>query len=337
MSKDQILIVDFACPDPYDANTLKTKPMGGTEATVVRVAEGLSEWYDVTVIQHNRAKTTKNGAAYAPMTAINDIKHPKQVICLRDPRPLAFLKNQYPDAGLFLWLHDLDTIPSNLAKVEPLLHDVGANVICVSNFHKTHIIDSLRPAVQDRLRSYIVDYIYNPIDDDLKPKEQSKVDDTKLLFMSSPHKGLELVLKAFDRVKRAFPQYRLHIANPGYLKDTISDDHKVKVLGSLNHDDVIRELRSSFCLFYPNHDYFTRETFGIVYAEANAVGTPVIAHPIGAAREVLSKPTSQLLDCRNMDLILNTLEAWQHKRPKPKANPKFRLKEVLSEWRRRFK
>ena len=46
----RVVIFDPITPKPYSLQTLKCEPMGGTEATVVRVAERL----DAVVVQHNR-------------------------------------------------------------------------------------------------------------------------------------------------------------------------------------------------------------------------------------------------------------------------------------------
>ena len=56
-------------------------------------------------------------------------------------------------------------------------------------------------------------------------------------------------------------------------------------LGALPPAQVIEQARSALCVFMPN--FLMPETFGLVFAEANAVGTPVLAHDCGAAREVL--------------------------------------------------
>jgi hypothetical protein len=45
-----VLFYDPVCQEPYDTRTLRTAAMGGTEATLTRVADAL----DAFVIQHNR-------------------------------------------------------------------------------------------------------------------------------------------------------------------------------------------------------------------------------------------------------------------------------------------
>ena len=47
-----MLFIDPVTPKPYSTETLRNQPLGGTEATVVRVAEYL----DAIVVQHNRTE-----------------------------------------------------------------------------------------------------------------------------------------------------------------------------------------------------------------------------------------------------------------------------------------
>jgi glycosyltransferase involved in cell wall biosynthesis len=113
------------------------------------------------------------------------------------------------------------------------------------------------------------------------------------------------------------------------------------------------------CAFCPNFEY--PETFGLVLAESNAVGTPVIAHRIGAAAEVIGDPR-QLLDtpklatlayraCRRVgrgeaiggrvvDRIggfrtyVERIAAWRAGgRPVVAARPAFARAAVLDEWK----
>ncbi len=145
--------------------------------------------------------------------------------------------------------------------------------------------------------------IYNPIADLLCP-DDTVVQANKLLFLSSPHKGLKETLTIFSEVKKYFPHFQLVISNPGYRAMTYSLPEQVSFLGVLRHEEVIQQLRESFCVFYPQ--YIKPETFGLIDAEANAVGTPVLAHNFGAAEEILSD-SSQLIDGRQIDAVVSKL------------------------------
>jgi len=74
------------------------------------------------------------------------------------------------------------------------------------------------------------------------------------------------------------------------------------------------------------------ETFGLVLAESNAVGTPVLTHPLGAAPEVLGT-AEQLIDTTDVEAVIQRIMAWRDgQRPVVKANPAFYLSNVANEW-----
>src|SRR5215469_10335658 len=54
-----VLFFDPGCPTPYSRRTLEQAALGGTEATVIRIAEAL----DAEVMQHNR---TESEGRYRP-------------------------------------------------------------------------------------------------------------------------------------------------------------------------------------------------------------------------------------------------------------------------------
>ena len=119
------------------------------------------------------------------------------------------------------------------------------------------------------------------------------------------------------------------------------------------------EVRSALCVFYPN--FVLPETFGLVFAEASAVGTPVLTHDCGAASEVLADPR-QLLPiapaARRYERVARLLpdalrpmlaaraarrgifepyvarvRAWLTDRPRTAPDPRFRLAAVTERWR----
>lgn len=326
-----ILFYDNVCPKPYASDTLSGEPIGGTEATVIRVADRLYQNdYDVYVEQHCRKLTTVNdleeapSATYAPPGECRVASH---VVCLRDMTPLEGLRRRFPDAKLYLWLHDTGglEIPANL----DLLANLKVTILTVSNAHKTQIIDLLR--LNSRYQGQVqVKRIYNPIDDELKP--EGDYNPNKLVFFSSPHKGLEYTLSVFKNLLSFNPDFKLYVANPGYYPDLKDLEARGSVvnLGQLPHHEVIRHVREALCVFHLNHVF--PETFGLVYAEANAVGTPCLTHSLGATYEVLDHP-QETVDTRNPKAVIDRVMNW-HKgyRPIVRGKPEFRLSNVAKQW-----
>jgi len=317
----------------------------------VRVVEAL----DAVLMQHNRRTTD---GRYRPPQPSSVVDH---VVVLRDARAIDSARQLFPNARIHLWLHDLvapgSTRAQWLASADAALACGGGTVICVSNFLRQRaqaVLQSLTRSTAVEVRT-----IFNPIDDALD-RNGTALDPGKLVFLSSPNKGLSYSLAAFQAVRRAFPEMRLCVANPGYraLGAIALDD--VEWLGVLPPARAFAEARSAFCVFMPN--FVLPETFGLVFAEANAVGTPVIAHDCGAAREVLH-PQNPVLPVhrsqRNFELLtavlpwraklslaamtrqssifddyVETLRAWRERgRPAVSADPRFRMSRVAEDWR----
>ncbi len=329
-----VIFIDFVCPKPYDLETLKTEGLGGTEATVVRIAEALSKSHRVFVLQHCREKASiTETVSYLPVDG--DTPTPDYVVHLRTAMGIPFFAEKAPQARQFLWCHDLLTANKAFYQDLPILHKNNVTAITVSNYHKSEAVDAMLSCKQVdwfNNRQYpAVITISGGIDDDLVP-DSTPIDKNSLVFLSSPHKGLAQTISVFKACKRVLPELKLSVTNPGYFAtpDMVIPEG-VELLGSLPHAKVMEKLRSALCLFYPSTDYRVRETFGMVLAESLAVGTPVIAHTMGAVPEVLAQ-SRMAMDCTRIDLIKERLFQWQRERPKVGLDPAYRTSEVIKKW-----
>ncbi len=324
---DPLLIADSACNKPYDLETLNSQALGGTEATVVRIAEKLGATRPVVVHQHNRRETSRSAnVTYAPLSNQSGPWH--AIIVLRNPALALEMKEKFNNTPVWLWQHDLATI--SLMRFLKSLANQNIGIITVSDFLKQQIIDLAK------LDPYLsplpnIVRIYNPIDDQLSP-DATPFDRHKLAFISSPHKGLDYTLSVFKIIQERHPQFELIVTNPGYYQPDFKllNVPNVRYLGNLRHADNMRMIRSALCLFFLNHVF--PETFGLVFAEANAVGTPVLTHPLGAAPEVLTNP-EQLIDTHDIEAVETRLLQWhQGSRPKVSGDERFRLSAIARQW-----
>lgn len=326
----RILFVDNVCPKPYDPHVLATESLGGTEGTVVRVAEGLNaRGGNVIVKQHCRSGNyvSDNGTAYLPFGEHSDYK-PTHVIVLRAPMALYQARKQFPNAKLYLWCHDLFG-GAGWAEGFKAIVDTQTVPIVVSEFHKTNMYDTMRSLKLE----YAIPCrrIYNPIADDLVP-DGTPVDVNKLVFFSSPHKGLEHTLRVFEQFQNFddLKDIKLYVANPGYFAnhDTGAMRNVVN-LGALSNREVVDQVRSALCVLHLNMVF--PETFGIVHAEANAVGTPFLSSRSGAVPETADHP-GELIDVADAKAVIERVRQWRQGRPKVRGNPNFRLKNVVRDW-----
>jgi glycosyltransferase involved in cell wall biosynthesis len=347
----RILFFDPVCQRPYDTATLQRQALGGTEATVTRIADAL----DAFVIQHNR---TEASGRYRPPERISGIT---TVVVNREARALSEVRKLYPDARIYLWMHDQLRPGSKrarrLARTAALLRELSVSVICVSDSHRRDVEQTLdRIGVADRVRALT---IYNPVDDSLAP-DGSPIDDRKLVFFSSPNKGLRFTLDAFRALRRRMPELRLVVGNPGYKSGTASRIDGVEYLGPQPQARIHAEVRTALCTFFPN--FVIPETFGLVLAESKALGTPVLTHDCGAALEVLGdvrqvlpvtlahrlyeaalkrvSPAWRAGPARLADRLglfepyIERIRAWRSgDRPLTTPDPRFHLSAVVKRWR----
>src|SRR4029077_14503115 len=112
---------------PYDTRTLTQRATGGTEATVTRIADALGGY----VMQHNR---TTNEGRYRVAGRLAGIRN---VVLVRESRALPLIRDLFPQARVYLWLHDQLNPGSKrarrLAATAAVLRELAVTVVCVSD------------------------------------------------------------------------------------------------------------------------------------------------------------------------------------------------------------
>lgn len=322
----KLLILDTACPKPYTLKSLETDTLGGTEATCIRLCRELSKRFEVAVLQHNRAHTLVEDNITYLKNDQGKLDHQADVyITLRDPGTYANLVKSAPAAKHYLWMHDV-LAGEYLEHTLKVLDGIPAHFIVGTVWQHSQLSQALGSKTQHNWKITILPNFVEAYCD----RSYIGYDNYQLINFSSPHKGLLNVLRLFEKLRVVEPRFILKIANPGYFESVTEVPENVFNLGVMKHRELMSIVETSLCLFYPNTTF--AETFGLVYAEANALGTPVIAHNIGAASEVLSTP-SQIIDCNNDQLVIDTVIKWSKgERPVVKAREQYTINEAIREW-----
>lgn len=331
---ETLLFIDVTTPQPYHPGNFPG--CGGTEQTVVQVAEGLAATglFNVVVEQHNRVKGNEY-RGHAIYAAPGYTTAAKWVVVLRNPTTMVSVRTRFKNAKIYLWSHDLADRNLGLAFKSGFFAQSGclAN-ICVSGWHKQQTLNTLQSfGYNGQFRNR---FIYNPIEiHDISPSKT--YDKNKLIWLASPHKGLARAFELLKPLLSFNSDFRLYVANPGYMEDAYALDPIVKnhtiTLGTLSHEKALHHLRDSLCLFYPN--YVFAETFGKIMAESNAVGTPVLTHRLGAASEVLDSHPGQLADCLDNKTVIDRIMKWYRgERPIVRGRSEFKLIRIIEEWKK---
>ena len=261
-----ILFVEAACPRPYNAelDRQRARGLGGTEGTVARLAIGLAETHRVIVAQHNRDRAEiSGGVEFVPLRQVNREMRPDAVIVLRRAERLWGMRKLFPHARLFLWMHDWEEPPSywfmhprnqarHLRMVLALL-TTDSTLVCVSAAHLANVENFARRGLihsEHRLNQVRRTYVYNAVavPEHLRNSATRWPTNPKKLFFGSVWKGLDLVLTAFEHVRRTLPHVELHVSfyDPPNMKRL---PQNVVNLGHLSHDEFCEHVADSFCYF----------------------------------------------------------------------------------------
>ena len=129
--------------------------------------------------------------------------------------------------------------------------------------------------------------VYNGIDLTLYPPRTGRGEDLIFIGRIHPDKGVHLAIQVAKRSGR-----RLLIGgilqDAAYFRDEVQphlDDKQICYLGPVNVEQKNTLFAGAFALLHLNT---IPERFGLVLAEANAAGVPVIAMDLGSCREVIA-------------------------------------------------
>lgn len=112
------------------------------------------------------------------------------------------------------------------------------------------------------------------------------------------HYGIEYLIRAFSEMTFTNQNLRLEIGGVGSQKEflvslskELNIEDKVKFLGFLNRNDVVKKFNDFDIAVFPS----TLESFGVAAVEAQACGIPVIVSNVGGLPEATSPNISSLL------------------------------------------
>jgi glycosyltransferase involved in cell wall biosynthesis len=120
-----------------------------------------------------------------------------------------------------------------------------------------------------------------------------------------PYKKLDLIADAFSKM----PDKKLIIAGNGEQLDMIRSKSRENVVikNRMTHNEFVKHMQEARAFVYA-----ADEDFGIVMAEAQAAGVPVIAYRKGGASDIiLDEKTGLFFDEQTPDAIMNAIHKFE--------------------------
>jgi glycosyltransferase involved in cell wall biosynthesis len=282
----------FTCPPmnlyEWDYDVYKQKGIGGSETALVEMADHLKKITGRRVVVFNTREKEKicNGVEYYPVT-----KTQEYFAKYKPALHIAWRHNiKVTNAKTYVWSHDL--IPQFVQLV-----DRYEKVLCLSEFHKNYL-HAMSGVPLDKI--IVTRNGINP--DRFRDQIQKKVKG-KIVYSSSPDRGLDQALRVMDHVVKEIPEAKLHVyygfdnmekmgmkAEVDRFKAMISERPFVIAHGNLEQKELTKEFLESEVWLYPT--YFL-ETFCITAIEALASGVYPVTRKYGALQDTLKDAAEQ--------------------------------------------
>lgn len=291
VKNNQIEVEDivFTCPPQnayeFDEELYKTKPLGGSETALVQMAKLLKEKTGRRVIVFNMRENdllADSGVEYVSNKKVSEYFSRFKPAC-----HVAWRHNmKLTDAPTYLWCHDLFT-PS----VEQA-HNFD-KFLALSPFHKNYTM-GLMGVPEEKI---IV--TRNGIVPERFKKEKVVKNPNKIVWMSSPDRGLDRAMLIMDEVRKEFPDVELHVfygienlSKYGPVMAALADKLKlmmeerpyVKYHGFTEQSKMHEMTKDAAIWNHPN-DFI--ETFCITALECLGNGIFPIARRLGALADTL--------------------------------------------------
>jgi glycosyltransferase involved in cell wall biosynthesis len=278
----------FTCPPqtayPFDEEIYKTKPLGGSETALVQMAKLLKEKTGRPVKVFNMREDVlkaDSGVEYHPAAQLN------AYLSKNKPHThIAWRHNiELTKAKTYLWCHDLVT-PGVEAKKN------FDSILCLSPFHKGYV-QGMQGVPDDK-----VIVTRNGIDPKKFPVVTRAKDPNKMVWMSSPDRGLEKAMLVMDKVRLTRPNAELHVYYglenlykfgladlAEKLKKMMADRPWVKYHGFTEQVQMYKDV-SDACVWLHPCNFI--ETFCITALEMLALGVYPVTRRLGALANTLA-------------------------------------------------
>lgn len=281
----RILFIDGNFSD-FNADTPKTKPVGGIESVTIHLSAYLAaKGCDVTVWNGTHKSQKIRGVSWvnsleAESTPFTHIISNNDPTCfMRVPKALLTEQTQ-----TFLWLHN----PISFAKVIKKRRLWAFLKFRPHGVFVSHQQKSVTSKYLPFSGTSVVPHGLDPVFMTL-PEKRDIPSAKKVVFFSQPYRHLkELISCWIEHVHPNCPQAALEIlakrdapALADFSNATL-DQNNIFILPKKTRRGVIDLLSEARALFYFGHK---DETFCLVAAESLATGTPVVTKGIGALQD----------------------------------------------------
>ncbi len=296
----------------WDGETYRNQATGGSETAAIEVAEWLAKLTGRKVLLFNKRPGAKtiNGVEYRPPPDVAEY--------FRDYKPALHIAwrhvTKLSDDPYYVWCHDLAA-----AGIEA---KGNHKILALSQFHRRYLQHMFGLAAENILITS------NGIDPKRFKDSKAEKEFAKIIYSSSPDRGLDRAMLVMDEVVKGFPKARLHVyygfdnmykmgmnEQADKLKRMIAERAYVVFHGSISQKELTKEFATACIWFYPTNFC---ETFCITAIEALCSGVYPVVRKWGGLADTLRFAEAQNMarmidsDCQSAEQIKVYADAVMH-------------------------
>jgi len=297
MSPRRALAIWFCQPRsiPWDGGTPREAPLGGTESAAIYLTEALAcLGHDVRIYNNCPVPRAVNGVEYRRWETCKAdalLDPPDVLVAVRDWHVIA--NNRFAPLQLF-WTGDASDQPFAKGLDSPADRTAIDFLMLQSEWQESTYRSRFGLAPWRCLRTRLgfgPDFGHQAVTSGV-PRAR------RLVYASTPFRGLDLLLAWFPAIRKACPDAELRVCSSMRIYGISQQEDRarfgplydltcqpgVTLLGSVAQPQLAKEMAQARVLAYPNH---WPETFCIAAIEAQAAGCPVITSSLGALPETV--------------------------------------------------
>jgi glycosyltransferase involved in cell wall biosynthesis/SAM-dependent methyltransferase len=304
--KKKTIIFYNATQSAFSGDEMEKRGVGGSEGDIINLAKIFAKKYNVVVFCNCPRPGIYEGVRYLHVSDtefMNDFKT-DLFVSSRNTQLLSQVnfKEHFKVDKVCLWTHDLpdsyvfDKLPKAIPNID--------KIFALTEWHRA-VIEKKFPMVPKEMWFNArngVDQVFYDAANDHTIKRNPK----KLIYASTPFRGLDILLDVFPKIKEFEPEAELHIFSSMKVYGEGSSDDPYKPLydkaqkmpgvvyhGTVKRKELAKHFKESAVLAYPNT---YPETMCITAAQAVVTGTPVVTTKMAALPEIVPSDAGFLID-----------------------------------------
>lgn len=290
LKQKKLRIVFFVNAPEFDGNTPFIKGLGGTESAVVYISRQLAKEHEVFVFNNCNNRRFYDGVFYDFLENFPDFSDKNQIDILIFVRS-HFIFPELKAKVIIFWTEDNFDQPMSKKFITDSYNSFLVDkIFVVSNYQKNVFIKNFNTPEE---KFFVTRNGINPEFFSQK-KEHNKF---KLIYTSTPYRGLNLLINIFLKVKKIIPETELDVYSSMKvhgldfeekdfedLYSKIKSKEGINLCEPVSQPELAKILLGAGLFTYPNT---FSETSCISALEAQAAGLPVITSELGALPETV--------------------------------------------------